>query len=70
MPSTPTTCPTPGCTSRKNPKHYLCPGCWFTLKPAARRALNRRDNAAFRRLAELREQLRQDTPLREIVITP
>lgn len=70
LPPSPTTCPAPGCTSRKKAAHYLCQGCWFTLKPAARRALSRRDNAAFRRLSELREQLRQDTPLYEVVITP
>ncbi|MGI5223559.1 hypothetical protein [Actinoallomurus sp. CA-142502] len=66
----PTTCPTPGCTFPKKASQYLCPGCWYTLQPAARRALSRRDDLAVRRLAELREQLRQDTALRQVVITP
>ena len=65
-----TRCPTPGCASRKPwPRQYLCRGCWFTLQPATRRALNLHDAAAFRRLSDLLEQLRAGVALHQIQIT-
>lgn len=62
--------PCPACKGAKVPRQYLCSGCWFTLVPAARRALDRRDDHAVRRLSQLLEQLRAGTPLHRIEITP
>lgn len=61
----------PACKGPKAPRQYLCSGCWWTLVPAARRALNRRDGMpAARRLGALLEQLKAGTPLHRIEITP
>jgi len=60
--------PCPACEGEKHDRQYLCRGCWWELPPAARRALNRRDNLAVRRLASLREQLNNGVPLAEISI--
>lgn len=63
--------PCPSCGAHKHPGHYLCNGCWFTLLPAARRALRRADGiAAARRLGELLDQLKADVPLHKVAITP
>lgn len=56
------------CDGTKRAYEYLCNGCWWTLQPAARAALNRRDDSAFARLAELHRQLQDDTPLNRIEI--
>jgi hypothetical protein len=64
-----TECPTPGCTSPKEPRQYLCRGCWFTLQPAARTALNRRDALSSQRLRELYRQLQDGVALHLIEIT-
>lgn len=59
----------PAC--RKNPRRggqYLCRGCWYTLPPGTRTALNRRDDDATRRLSNLHEALQAGTPLRDISI--
>jgi hypothetical protein len=62
--------PCPACSGLKAARQYLCRGCWFTLQSAARRALNKHDGLAARRLSELLEQLRNDMPLHLIVVTP
>lgn len=62
--------PCPKCREPKNPAHYLCRACWFSLSAAARRALNRRDTIAAQRLLELHRQIRRQVPLAEIVVTP
>ncbi|MGH3376009.1 MAG: hypothetical protein ACRDP6_14820 [Actinoallomurus sp.] len=67
MPLIPTVCP--ACSATKEPKKYLCRGCWFTLPRAARGPLLRHDAQAFRRLSELLEQIRNDVPLNQIQIT-
>lgn len=67
MPLKPPTCP--ACKNPKPARLYLCRGCWFTLQPGVRAALNRRDDHAVRRLSDLYEQIRTDVPLREIRIT-
>jgi len=65
----PTTCPVPGCDEAKAPRQYLCPGCWVTLTPATRTALNKHDGIAMRRLSDLYEALRQGTALHQIEIS-
>lgn len=60
----------PACKGPKAPRQYLCSGCWFTLVPAARRALNQRGDHAAGRLSQLLDQLRAGTPLHRIEITP
>lgn len=62
--------PCPSCAGPKAPRHYMCPGCWPQLSAPARAALGRGDRLSVRRLAELLEQLRNDVPLAEVVITP
>ncbi len=62
-----TTCP--ACQQTKTPRQYLCRGCWFTLQPATRTALNKRDDLAMRRLSDLYEALRQGTALHLIEIS-
>lgn len=66
---TPTTCPVPGCDEAKATRMYLCRGCWFTLRPATRTALNKHDGIAMRRLSDLHEALRQGTALHLIEIS-
>ncbi|TDD31660.1 hypothetical protein E1287_25710 [Actinomadura sp. KC06] len=68
MPNARATCPS--CQGEKLPSHYLCLTCWRKIPEATRKALNRRDAAAFRRLSDLREQLRRNVPLNEIQVTP
>ncbi|WP_203596252.1 hypothetical protein [Actinomadura bangladeshensis] len=58
------------CGGEKNPRHYLCPGCWRQLPAVTQRRLYRKDRAAFRRLADLHEQLRNNVPLAEIEVSP
>lgn len=60
----------PACQGPKRAQLYVCPGCWATLQPAARRALNRRDADAAARLIELHRQLHRGVPLHKIAITP
>ena len=60
----------PACGGGKNPRHYLCRGCWPQLPDTVRRLLYRKDRLAFRRLSDLHEQLRNDVPLSEIQVTP
>jgi hypothetical protein len=59
----------PACQGPKRARLYVCGGCWYTLQPRARAALNRRDAFASVRLRELYEQLQRDVPLHEIAIT-
>lgn len=59
----------PACSKAKAPRMYLCRGCWFTLQPTARRALNQRGPVAVARLAELLKQIRAGVALHEIGIT-
>ncbi len=59
----------PACKEAKAPRQYLCRGCWFTLQPATRTALNKRDGNAMRRLSDLYEALRQGTALHQIEVT-
>ena len=59
----------PACQGPKRARLYVCGGCWYTLQPRARAALNRRDDRALDRLRELIDQLDRDVPLREVVIT-
>jgi hypothetical protein len=56
------------CGEAKAPRMYLCRGCWFTLQPTTRTALNRRDAFAMRRLSDLYEALRQGTALHLIEV--
>jgi hypothetical protein len=49
---------------------YLCRNCWSSLPAPARRALSRRDSAAFARLRELHQQLDAGVPLADIQVTP
>lgn len=65
-----TTTKCPACQGPKPARMYLDRGCWFTLQPAARRALNRHDAKAATRLGELYRQIQDDVPLHEIAITP
>ncbi|MFF5655261.1 hypothetical protein [[Kitasatospora] papulosa] len=60
----------PGCTGVRRDGQYLCGSCWSLLPHVARRALNRLDDDAFRRLRELRAQLAHGVPLNRIEITP
>jgi len=59
----------PCCGDAKAPRMYLCRGCWFTLPPATRTALNKHDDHAMRRLSDLHEALRQGTALHLIEIS-
>lgn len=59
----------PACRGRKTARMYLCQGCWFTLQPGARRALNQRGAVAVDRLTQLLDQIRAGVALREIEIT-
>ena len=58
----------PACHEAKRANVYICGGCWATLQPAARRALNRRDDRALQRLRELLDQLAAGVPLYRIEI--
>lgn len=58
------------CPQPRAPRAYLCPGCWWTLQPATRRALNRRDDRAGVRLLELRRQLTDGVRLADVTVTP
>jgi hypothetical protein len=60
--------PCPACQGDKLPSHYLCGNCWSGLPRDAKRLLSLRDPAAFRRLSELLDQLRNGLPLSEIRI--
>lgn len=60
----------PSCEQPRRPTAYLCRTCWNRLPVSAQAALCRRDNTAFRRLAELHEQLRAGRALARIKITP
>ncbi len=64
-----TTCPVPGCEEAKAPREYLCWGCWFTLRRAARIALDKRDDLAKDRLSDLLNALAQGTALHQIEIS-
>lgn len=59
----------PSCGTPIQPRFYLCWTCWTGLPVETRRALNRRDNLAFRRLQQLLDQLKADVRLHEITIT-
>jgi hypothetical protein len=59
----------PACGGDKPAPLYLDRGCWFTLQPAARTALNRRDALASQRLRELYRQLQDGVALHLIEIT-
>lgn len=59
----------PACRGAKPAKVYVCRGCWATLQPRARTALNRRDDRALQRLRELLDQLAADVPLYRVEIT-
>ncbi|WP_433465722.1 hypothetical protein [Spirillospora sp. CA-128828] len=62
--------PCPSCkTPRKNSRHYLCEGCWWTLPKAARGPLLRRDDQAAARLRQLYRQIEDGVPLHKIEIT-
>lgn len=61
--------PCPSCKGQKLGRHYLCEECWWALPRDARGPLLRKDNLAFRRLAELLDQLRQGVPVGQIEIT-
>ncbi|WP_329519118.1 hypothetical protein [Spirillospora sp. NBC_01491] len=56
------------CGGRKKEGHYLCRVCWFMLPEPTRTRLARRDALAYRRLAELHDQLRRTVPLTEITV--
>lgn len=58
------------CGRPKTPRKYLCDGCWFTLPPATRKRLDKRDDviAAARRLGELRRQIRAKVALHMIEV--
>ncbi|MCF2531727.1 hypothetical protein [Yinghuangia soli] len=58
--------PCPSCGSQKQPQQYLCRDCWGLLPLPTRKALNRRDTAAFARLLDLRAQITAGTPLADI----
>ena len=60
----------PSCRDPKPARLYLCRGCWYTLRPNVRAALNRRDALAARRLSQLLDQLRADVPLHQIEVAP
>lgn len=66
-PSTPPPCK--GCDGPKPARLYLCRGCWWTLQPGVRAALNRRDDHALRRLSDLLDAIRQGTALNKIEVT-
>jgi hypothetical protein len=59
----------PNCARPKKPTYYLCARCWYTLPPAARRALWRADALAADRLGELHRQIQDGIPLAEVAIT-
>ncbi|GAA3223093.1 hypothetical protein [Actinocorallia longicatena] len=66
-PSTP-----PPCSSCGKPKPvgaYLCRECWWTLPARTRSRLNRRDDLAMRRLADLHAALQKGTALHKIQVT-
>ncbi|MGW1324810.1 hypothetical protein ACWD64_19985 [Streptomyces antibioticus] len=58
------------CDQSRDAGRYLCRTCWWTLPAAARASLSRRDRNALARLRQLVDQLRADTPLNRIEITP
>lgn len=58
------------CGRERGQGKYLCYECWGQLPRVSRRALNRVDNRAMSRLAELIEQIRKQVPLSEIRVTP
>ncbi|MFE9099770.1 hypothetical protein [Actinomadura geliboluensis] len=58
------------CGGEKPPRHYLCRVCWLRLPAQTQRLLNRRDRLAFRRLADLHEQLRNGVDLADIQVSP
>ena len=68
-PTRATTCPTPGCGEAKTARTYLCRGCWYTLPPAARTALTKRDGLAMRRLSDLLDQVRDGAPLHQVEVS-
>jgi hypothetical protein len=49
---------------------YLCRDCWIQLRPAARQALNLKDDQARARLRELHRQIDADRNLIDIWVTP
>lgn len=56
------------CGGRRKGGHYLCRVCWYTLPEVTRARLGKRDPLAYRRLADLQDQLRRDVPLHEIIV--
>lgn len=58
----------PNCHAPKEPRHYLCRGCWPGLTPETRRRLWKSDRLARQRLAELHEQLDRGVPLAQIKV--
>ncbi|MCP9947341.1 hypothetical protein [Actinomadura madurae] len=59
----------PSCGGEKSPRHYVCRPCWRLLPAETQRRLYRKDPAAFRRLSDLHEQLRNNMPLNEIEVS-
>jgi hypothetical protein len=59
----------PSCSTPIQLRFYLCWTCWTALPVDTRRALNRRDSSAFRRLQQLLDHLNAGVPLHEITIT-
>lgn len=60
----------PACrTPLRTARRPVCDGCWWTLPRAARTALQRTDDHAAGRLAELHRQIRAKVPLHRIKIT-
>lgn len=60
--------PCPACHRTREPRKYLCLGCWKTLTPTARARLGRRGDGAIGRYQALLEQLRVDRPLPDVDI--
>jgi len=59
----------PACRASKQPGDYLCRGCWFTLRPSARRLLSRHDGEAAHRFGQLLDQINAKVKLHQITIT-
>jgi hypothetical protein len=60
----------PACGRVKNPAHYLCSRCWYSLGPTTRKSLWRKDSLAAERLRELYQAIQRDIPLADIKVTP
>lgn len=64
------TFPCPSCGGARKARSYLCPDCWWLLRPWVRTALKRRDTLATARLMELRRKIAAGVPLEEMEIHP